>query len=609
MSEAPISTLQKDQLLHLPQPLNLTKLIIRLITSTNYPPHRQKFVSLRANLDKKYIKNMRIIIAAIFAAFCWIAPVFAQTTDAPAPKLKKLPYDLPDPTPYAQSIKVEDLQMVLKVLTSDSLQGRETGQPGQRKAAAYIASQFKAAGIAPVADRKGTYFQPILLENNSWVNIGLTLDDVEYKNRQDFYALHASITDAPSTKFKEVVFVGYGIQNEKYNDYGKVNVKGKVVVMYVGEPVNADGQSLLTGNDNRSDWSVNWRKKAELAKQKGAELVIMVDPKLDDSMKKNRKNIATYGWTCVSSDSNNKAGQLANTIFVSEAVATALFGKKAAKVSEYIGSLAAGKTPDAFSIKSKGEVRLDKESKRLDGSNVMAVIEGSDPKLKNEYVFITAHYDHLGASDNSRIFYGADDNASGSSAVIEIARAFHEAKKAGAGPKRTVVCMSVSGEEKGLLGSQYYVEFPIFPLDRTVVDINIDMVGRIDPDHADGNYVYVIGSDRLSTELHEINEYNNTKYMQLKLEYKYNDPKDPNHYYERSDHYNFAERGIPAIFYFNGTHADYHQTTDTYDKINFEALQKRAQLAFYTAWEIANRPEAIRVDKADPKQFKKKTNN
>jgi Zn-dependent M28 family amino/carboxypeptidase len=160
-----------------------------------------------------------------------------------------------------------------------------------------------------------------------------------------------------------------------------------------------------------------------------------------------------------------------------------------------------------------------------------------------------------------------------------------------------VVCMLVSGEEKGLLGSEFYVEFPIFPLDKTVVDVNIDMVGRVDPDHANGDYVYVIGSNRLSSELHEINERANATYTNIALEYKYNDPNDPNHYYERSDHYNFAERGIPAIFYFNGTHDDYHKTTDTYEKINFEALRKRAQLAFYTAWDIANRPTALIVDK------------
>jgi Zn-dependent M28 family amino/carboxypeptidase len=204
---------------------------------------------------------------------------------------------------------------------------------------------------------------------------------------------------------------------------------------------------------------------------------------------------------------------------------------------------------------------------------------------------------HLGIADSTVIYHGADDNGSGTSAVIEIARAFAEAKKKGVGPKRSVVCMLVSGEEKGLLGSRFYVDFPLFPLDKTVVDINIDMIGRTDDRHPNnGNYVYVIGSDRLSSELHTINEDANATYTQIELDYKYNDKNDPNHYYERSDHYNFAERGIPAIFYFNGTHADYHRPSDTIEKIDFNALVKRAQLAFYTAWDIANRPDRLRVD-------------
>ncbi len=229
--------------------------------------------------------------------------------------------------------------------------------------------------------------------------------------------------------------------------------------------------------------------------------------------------------------------------------------------------------------------------------NVIGFIEGSDDVLKKEFVFVTAHYDHLGMSDSTRIFQGADDNASGTAAVIEIARAFAEAKKKGMGPKRSVVCMLVCGEEKGLLGSKFYVEFPMFPLDRTVVDINIDMVGRVDDRHANNpDYIYVIGSNRLSQSLHEINEYANTHYTKMELDYRYNAKDDPNHFYERSDHYNFAERGIPAIFYFNGTHPDYHKTTDTPDKINHAAAAKRAQLAFYTAWDIANRPVKLPLD-------------
>jgi Zn-dependent M28 family amino/carboxypeptidase len=213
-------------------------------------------------------------------------------------------------------------------------------------------------------------------------------------------------------------------------------------------------------------------------------------------------------------------------------------------------------------------------------------------------VVVSAHYDHLGKRGES-IYHGADDNGSGTSTVLEITQAMVEAKKKGIGPRRSVLCLLMTGEEKGLLGSKYYVTFPIFPLEKTVADINIDMVGRVDEKYKDNpNYIYVIGADKLSSDLHNINEEVNKTYTNLTLDYTYNDENDPNRYYYRSDHYNFAEQGIPAIFYFNGTHDDYHMPSDTVDKINFEKMAKIGKLAFYTAWEIANRDERIKVDKS-----------
>ncbi|MEO0332460.1 MAG: M28 family peptidase, partial [Bacteroidota bacterium] len=195
------------------------------------------------------------------------------------------------------------------------------------------------------------------------------------------------------------------------------------------------------------------------------------------------------------------------------------------------------------------------------------------------------------------------DDGSGTVTVLEVAEAFVEAKEAGNDPRRSVLFMTVSGEEKGLFGSKYYTEYPVFPLRQTIANLNIDMVGRIDPYHAeDSNYVYIIGSDRLSTELHQINEEANQAYTQLDLDYRYNAEDDPNRFYYRSDHYNFAKNNIPVIFYFNGTHADYHRPTDTIEKISFPLLQKRAQLVFHTAWKLANRDERIVVDKMDKRE-------
>ncbi len=232
--------------------------------------------------------------------------------------------------------------------------------------------------------------------------------------------------------------------------------------------------------------------------------------------------------------------------------------------------------------------------KTIKGENVLGYIEGTD--LKEELIVITAHYDHLGKHD-SLIFNGADDDASGTVAVMEIAEAFMLAKKNGKGPRRSVLIMAVSGEEKGLLGSKYYTDNPVYPLENTVANLNIDMIGRIGDFKKDPNYVYLIGSDMLSTELHNISEDVNSKYTGLELDYTFNKKDDPNRYYYRSDHYNFAKNNIPVIFYFNGIHEDYHKPTDTIEKINFDKIQKISRLIFLTAWEIANKEERLVVDK------------
>ncbi len=242
---------------------------------------------------------------------------------------------------------------------------------------------------------------------------------------------------------------------------------------------------------------------------------------------------------------------------------------------------------------------LNKNSRRStlkDSENVLAFIKGTEKP--DEIVVISAHLDHEGIK-NGKIYNGADDDGSGSVAILEIAEAFKKAEKAGKGPKRSILFLHVTGEEKGLLGSKYYTENPIFPLTNTVCNLNIDMIGRIDDAHkTDPNYVYLIGADKLSTELHQVSDSVNTKYTNINLDYKYNDENDPNRFYYRSDHYNFAKHNIPVIFYFNGTHEDYHRPSDTPDKIEYELLEQRTRLVFHTAWEVANRKTRLVVDKA-----------
>jgi Zn-dependent M28 family amino/carboxypeptidase len=230
-----------------------------------------------------------------------------------------------------------------------------------------------------------------------------------------------------------------------------------------------------------------------------------------------------------------------------------------------------------------------------DSENIWAYIEGSEKP--DEIIVISAHYDHVGIKDGE-IYNGADDDGSGTVALLEIAQAFEIAKKEGHGPKRSILFLHMTGEEHGLLGSSYYSEHPLFPIAKTITDINIDMIGRHDEFHNDSSdYVYLIGSDYLSTDLFNICEAVNKNYVNLSLDYKFNDRADPNRFYYRSDHYNFAKNGIPSVFLFSGVHADYHKPTDEVDKIEFEALKKRTQLAFSIAWELANRDNRPVVDK------------
>jgi acetylornithine deacetylase/succinyl-diaminopimelate desuccinylase-like protein len=245
-------------------------------------------------------------------------------------------------------------------------------------------------------------------------------------------------------------------------------------------------------------------------------------------------------------------------------------------------------------IRRYGKWKKQPNKKYIKGENIIGYIEGTD--LKDELLVITAHYDHLGTKEDSLIYNGADDNGSGTSSIMEIAQAFMLAKKEGKGPRRSVLIMPVSGEEKGLLGSKYYADNPIYPLENTIANLNVDMIGRIDDYHDNPDYVYLIGSDRLSTELHQISEDVNKQHINLELDYKFNEEDDPNRYYYRSDHYNFAKNNIPVIFYFNGVHADYHKTTDTVDKIHFGKIQKISRYIFLTAWELANRNERPKLD-------------
>lgn len=491
------------------------------------------------------------------------------------------------------AVHKDNLKRHLSILASDSLEGRETGSPGIKKAAEYIVSEFKKYGIKPISSIGG-YEQKVAFTWTSWKEIALKINGIEYKHLWDFIAVSAENNSIPEWKSDQIIFLGYGIDDPKYSDYSGIDVKNKVVLIYKGEPVRNDGTSWISGSAVPSDWNNNIGKKAEAAYKNGAQLVLVIEDDIKKHLEANRRKILGNAMSLGLPD--DKPMARANVFQISTNIAKDIIGKSFKKLVKKRDKINKKGKPENLMLTAPLEAKMEKNIKVLEGSNVLAYIEGEDEKLKDELVIVTAHYDHLGKKGED-IYNGADDNGSGSVTVMELARVFSRMKSEGKGSKRSILFMLVTGEEKGLLGSEYYVNHPIFPLEQSIANVNIDMIGRIDEKHADNpDYIYVIGSDRLSTELHNINEEMNKLYTHLELDYTYNAESDPNRYYYRSDHYNFAERGIPAIFYFSGTHPDYHRPGDSVDKINFERMESIGKLIYHVIGNLANRDERIKVD-------------
>jgi Zn-dependent M28 family amino/carboxypeptidase len=493
---------------------------------------------------------------------------------------------------YAAHITGNSLNKHLSIIAGAEMEGRETGTEGQRKAAAYIEAQFKTMGLKPVAALKG-YQQLYPLYQDSLQTANLTVAGKTAEYGKDFIV---QLNNNETGKFKgnKIIFAGYGIDDAKYNDYEGLDVKGKVVVIFLGEP-KKDGKYFLSTTSRSSAWTFpGIPKKLEAAAAKGAAGVLFINPNQETF---NERAVANGKKTGMYYPRANAAGKKINAALLAHAFAKTIIGNnfdtllKLVKATEPI----AGQWKTESKIKSA--YKFEKHRNTINASNVVGIIEGTDKK--DEYVFVTAHYDHIGIS-NGKINYGADDDGSGTVAVIQMAEAFQKAANEGYKPRRTMVFMTVSGEEKGLWGSEYYSDNPFFPLDKTTVDLNIDMIGRVDTERTSAdtlNYVYVIGHDKLSSDLPVINEGANNKYTNLVLDYKFDDPNDKNQIFFRSDHYNFAKKGVPILFFYDGMlKADYHKPTDTVDKINFALLEKRARMIFHTAWEIANRNDMLKRD-------------
>ena len=483
-------------------------------------------------------------------------------------------------TTFAESITEAELKGHLYTYASDAFEGRETGEPGQKMAIAYLKAAYEKLEIA-AAKTDGNYFQEVPLEISKLPTGKLTLKETDYAIGE-----HILTFSAANEVVDEIVYVGYGIEDNAYTDYSDVDIKGKLVLLKSGEPKNADGTYTISGTTQPTVWSnmsESLTKRIQIAIDKGATGILYYDVENFSRFKRRYESMKTNDNGRM--ELVNEEAPDFNTFFIDQALAKAIYPA----IDEEVVSK---------SIDEKIVFAFESSNERISSENVVAFIKGSEKP--DEYLVISSHLDHIGISGDGQINNGADDDGSGTVALLEIAEAFKLAYDAGNGPKRSVVFLHVTGEEKGLLGSQYYTDIdPIFPLVNTVANLNIDMIGRIDPNReGDRNYIYLIGSDKLSTELHELSEAVNAKYTNLELDYTYNDENDPNRFYYRSDHYNFAKNDIPIIFYFNGTHADYHRPSDTPDKINYDLLENRARLIFYTAWEIANKDGRLVADKA-----------
>ena len=475
-----------------------------------------------------------------------------------------------------RTITASDLKAHLSFIASPELEGRETAARGQKVAARYIASEFQRLGLKPIGD-SGTYFQHFKVETpkideKSTIAVTTKQGTTHFQLAKDFFAF-----SAPSASISvPAVFIGYVDTKVDSN-----LVKGKVVLAFAGRRVDSKDTSVVPmrrlGLVRQFPGSL---ATLVIADESGPGSMEVMLPRLSAMMSRGGR------MTIAGGQRSTRGGF---PTMISPNMATEILkgsGKSldqwrdAARQDSVFQPVTLNQTTVTLDISSSSGIKTTE--------NVLGVLEGSDPKLKDEYVAFTAHFDHLGINADGVVYPGADDDGSGTVTVLELAQAFAANPVK---PRRSLLFMTVVGEEKGLLGSEWYTTHPIIPLEKTVTDLNTDMIGRVDTTHErlqNSNYVYVIGSDKISTQLDSVLRLSNKLSENLILDYKYNDDKDPEQFYRRSDHYNFARNGVPIVFFFTGVHADYHRPTDTIDKILFPRMERIVHLIYTTGWQVAN---------------------
>ncbi len=581
------------------------------------------------------LRVRELLLCSIFATLCLsVAPrsAVSQNTDAPfvlaTPGNTPTAYDNPDLVmKYQSTITAEDLAAHLYFFASDFFEGRETSARGQKLAAHYLASQYRKIGVSPRGTVESTnpmdpsaYFQPFDVYGNRIRSASLAISvngktvatstNSAIKTDDQSYLVFGTTPDVTGS----VVFGGYGIGDDDlgYNDFkamesAGVSAEDSWLMLLADEPLASAEQSLLNTEDGKpSAWTTSRFRKisavASNAKPSGILLVVDSSPLFQDSVAEAAARAAasrSQGVGSLSLEPRTGGGRLRSfppvfaisTSFADQILQTT--GKSIQSIQSEINS---SLQPQVFAVDGvELTSSIEQNLFQAQTENVVAFIEGSDPKLKDEYVVISSHYDHIGMSDTGDedgINNGADDDGSGTVTILEIAEAFVKAKADGVGPRRSILFLNVAGEEKGLLGSAYYADIePIIPLEKTVTNLNIDMIGRIDPTHPGegSDYVYIIGSNLISQELHDVNQrINKLVGINIDLNERFNSKDDPNQFYRRSDHWNFGKHNIPFIFFFTGTHEDYHGVDDEPEKIEYDRMARIGQLIFATAWQIAN---------------------
>lgn len=496
-------------------------------------------------------------------------------------------------------INQHQLYDYLSFIASDELEGRDTPSRGLDIAAKFIGTHLSRWGYKGAGDN-GSYFQTIDLLKSKVIpeQTSLEFSGKKYSFGNDFIAQTiAGKVSAP------LVYVsnGYIIKSKSIDPYKGLDVKGKIIVVLGGYPKG------ITYGDFRGKLGEDYDSPTNYAKTKGA-LGIMYIPSATTlrTWEKTKYGVVEKGTYSVIEFTKPNEPQAVPAITISNNLISELFAGENTGVSSVTDHASVVPIdPFYFSENKKVSFTITLKTDTVKTQNVVATLEGSDKKLKDEYVAFGAHYDHVGIGtpvNGDSIYNGADDDGSGTVGLMAMAEAFSKGPK----PKRSLLFVWHTGEEKGLWGSKYYVQFPTVPLTNIVTMLNIDMIGRSKPDSGDdsdndnltkNHEVFSIGSNMMSSSLGKLAEEVNASFLKFSLNYKFDDPNDTQRLFYRSDHYNYAKNGIPIVFYFDGIHKDYHKVTDEIDKIDFDKLMKVTKTIYALGWKIANLPQRPIVDK------------